>query len=404
MFSKALLFSIALALAVPAPAQEAPARSPYTIDEFVEGRRPVITPRELTGDEKAQARELMKAIHAALKQEKPPARELLEQLAPLAESSDRKMMKTMVLGYAGAGELLPWPADADQFSAWWPNSFLSGLWAMKAWQAGDRSKEVSKAVDSCWNKGTKLEGRCGYTITVEAEGDPFFVFRNHWQHGKSAPRDVVFTEHTLTPPFEKQKARFDAFVARMKNGESYTAWDYIWAEVWAKRNGPQYLAELEKAQIAGSAAYVQRQAAAAQNAKDERAARVAEWDKLQAKRTQAKAANSTLSESDEARWVQLSHVLGGKYLVPFGSENVILRWTTIDSLCRDDSGPVCQRQKQLYEYRAEEARAERAARDAALRNFKLGGSSVKVRTYDHNGNYLGTETMPAWQADVIGAQ
>jgi hypothetical protein len=82
---------------------------------------------------------------------------------------------------------------------------------------------------------------------------------------------------------------------------------------------------------------------------------------------------------------------------------VLTQETAIDSLCRADSGKVCQRQKQLFQYRVEAGRSEQNMKEAALRNMTLGGRDVTVRNYDQDGNYLGTTTMPAWQAEVAGA-
>ena len=50
------------------------------------------------------------------------------------------------------------------------------------------------------------------------------------------------------------------------------------------------------------------------------------------------------------------------------------------------------------------AHNERLEREMALRNLTMGGESVSVRAYDPNGNYLGSSTMPAWQADILKGQ
>jgi hypothetical protein len=401
MFRAALLAVIAMCGMGVAAAQEDAPRAPYTVDEYVEARRPIISARTLSGEEHRQADALISTINTTIKAGQRVDYAVLDQLAPLAESGDRKLMKAMMQGYAGAGALQPWPADGDQFTSWSPGIKLAGLWAVEVWKAGDRSKETSKAIDNCWAKYQE-DGRCGFLVRAKDDFNP--VFNAHWAHGKGAPKDVVFTAYSLTPPPEKQKERFEKFVADTLAGEPYSAWQYIWAEVWAQRNGGDALQRLEAAAREGSKTRWSREAARIEDAKLEREKQIAEWEALQAKRRDAKAEGYKLSDSDEASWIQLSHILGGKYLVPFAAENVIIQWTVIDSLCREDAGPVCQRQKQLYQYRADAARAERDAREAALRNLTLGGGSVNVRTYDQSGNYLGTTSMPAWQADVIGAQ
>jgi len=401
MLRTALLVTLILGSASPVWAQEASAKAPYTIDEYVEVRRPVIIKRKFTPEEKAQADKLVSTINAMLKKKELVPGDLLEQLAPLAETGDRNAMRAMMLGYRGARAVSPLPADAIDLTSSLPNTKLGGLWAMALWNEGDRSKEASYAIDNCWRSNNPPPGICGYT--VKARDDFQNVFNLHWSQGKAEPKDVVFTEYSLRPSPEKQKERFDKFLAHLRGGNEYTGPEYLWAEVWAKRAGGDYPAMLETASRDGHKMSVSRVAADAVNARMEREAQVASWDKLQAQRQQAKAEGGKLPEADESAWIGLSHQLGGKYLVPFASENVLMFAMTIDSLCSGDNGPVCQRQRQLYQYRAEAALSEQNMREAALRNMTLGGGSVSVRSYDSSGNYLGTTSMPTWQADIAGA-
>jgi hypothetical protein len=406
MLRTALLISLVLGVASPVCAQSwrgpEPVRASYTMDEYVEVRRPLITKRKFTPEEKAQADKLISTINSMLKKKELVPSALLEQLALLAETGDRNAMKAMMLGYRGAAAVSPLPADIPDIMSSTPNGKLAGLWAMMLWKEGDHSKEVSQGIDGCWRANNPPPGQCGYT--VKAKDDFRNVFNLHWTEGKGPPKDVVFTEYSLRPSPEKQKERFDKFLAHRRNGGEYTSAEYMWAEVWAKREGGEYPAMLEAAQRAGYTLSVSRDAVRAVNAKMERDEQVAKWDKLQAQRLQAKAEGGKLSTAEEADWINLSHTLGGKYLVPFASENVLMFAMTIDSLCSGDSGPVCQRQRQLYQYRAEAALSEHNIREGIMRSMTLGGrGDVSVRSYDSSGNYLGTTTMPAWQADIAGA-
>jgi hypothetical protein len=403
MLRAALLISLVLGVASPVCAQAPePVRAAYTMDEYVEVRRPVITKRKFTPEEKAQADKLISTINAMLKKKELVPSALLEQLALLAETGDRNAMKAMMAGYRGAAAVSPLPADIPDIMSSTPNEKLAGLWGMMLWKEGDHSKDVSKAIDGCWMRDNPPPGFCGYT--VKAKDDFEDVFKAHWAYGKGEPKNVVFTEYSLRPSPEKQKERFDKFVAHLRGGGDYTSPEYMWAEVWAKREGGEYSAMLETASRDGSQASASRKSVQAINAKMERDEQIAKWDKLQAQRLQARAGGGALSTAEEADWINLSHRLGGKYLVPFASENVLMFAMTIDSLCSGDSGPVCQRQRQLYQYRAEAALSEHNIREGIMRSMTLGGGGdVSVRSYDSSGNYLGTTTMPAWQADIAGA-
>ena len=58
MLRAAQLLSFAVCVATPAVAQGGEVRAPYTLDEYVEARRPIIETRDLTNAEKAQAKTL----------------------------------------------------------------------------------------------------------------------------------------------------------------------------------------------------------------------------------------------------------------------------------------------------------------------------------------------------------
>src|SRR5262245_51901197 len=122
MLRAALCLSLAI-VAAPALAQE---KATYTVNEFVEPRRPVIVKRKFTSAEQAEAKRLI----AEIKKQEKPTHALMDQLAPLAATGDKDAMKAMVSGYNRAEWLLPPPLD-DPFrlGSVQPAYKLAGLWA-----------------------------------------------------------------------------------------------------------------------------------------------------------------------------------------------------------------------------------------------------------------------------------
>lgn len=404
MLRTALMLATALAFAAPALAQEKCKADPAGVTEaqYVEARRPVIAKHKLTSEERSEANKLMSDIKATLMKKGKPEHAKLDRLAVLGGSGDREIMKVLVEGYDGAG-----PVNViDGGETWVPRRMLAGLWAIQLYRDGEKSKAVSKAISNCLGKGAtaydaKVDGICGFTANIQ--NDHKKSFHAHWTGEGGLPKSATFTEYKLVQTQEQEIARFEKALIEYRDADGGYGDDYGWAACWSNIKGGDYRARwLGSSQIA-SANYATGELNKTLRAQAEIDQKAAKWTALQARRVAAKSSGGSLSDADETDWASLSFWLGGKYLLPYASETVLIQETAIQSLCAAESGPVCQRQRQLFQYRIEAARSEQNMKDAALRNMTLGGRDVSVRTYDQDGNYLGTTTMPAWQADVVGA-
>jgi hypothetical protein len=404
MLRAALLTAAALSLATPAFAQKAceAGATGVTANQYVEARRPVIVKRKLTSEERAEANKLASQIKSNLKSKTKPDHAALDRLAVLASSGDRDLMKVVMEGNMDTGPVQV--IDLEGAETWTVRSKLAGLWAIHLWGEGDRSKPVSKALAGCVgqdNYGTHgKKTDCGFTASVAFDGKS--TFNGHWNGQTGVPKSATFTEVTLLETPEQEVARYQKALAEYRNSH-YDNAEHNWAACWAGLKGGAIWAEWNGTEGLSSANYATVELNKQLRKQAEIDEKAALWTALQTQRVQAKAAGGALSETDEGKWASLSFWLGGKYLLPYASETVLLQETAIDSLCRADDGKVCQRQKQLFQYRVEAGRSEQNMKEAALRNMTLGGGDVTVRNYDQNGNYLGTTTMPAWQADIAGA-
>jgi hypothetical protein len=404
MLRAALLTAAALSLAMPAFAQkgcEAGATG-VTTNQYVEARRPVIAKRKLTGEEKTEANKLASQVKANIKSKTPSDEATLDRLAVLATSGDRELMKVVMEGNRLA--VPPRVIDEKDGKSWNARGKLAGLWAIHLWGEGDRSKPVSQALSGCVQQdiygthGKKTD--CGFTASVAFDGKS--TFNGHWAGQTGVPKSATFTEITLLETPEEELARYQKALAQYREGRRDFA-DYHWASCWAGLKGGATWAEWSGTEGLASANARTNELNNQLRAQAETDQKAAQWAALQAQRVQAKASGGALSEADEGKWASLSFWLGGKYLLPYASETVLTQETAIQSLCNADSGKICQRQKQLFQYRVEAGRSEQNMKEARLRNLTLGGRDVTVRNYDQNGNYLGTTTMPEWQADVAGA-
>lgn len=397
----AMLFTASLAFAAPVFAQEKCKAAPNGVTEaqYVEARRPVIVKRKLTGEERSEGNKLMSDINAALKNKGKPEHAKLDRLAVLGGSGDREIMKVLVDGYAEAG-----PVNVmDGGETWTARKKLAGLWAVQLYRDGEKSKAVSKAIDNCLGKGAtdyiaNVAGICGFSAKIE--NDYKKSFHDHWTGNGALPKSATFAEYSLVETPAQETARFEKALIEKRAGE-FTD-DREWAGCWANIKGGGYLVRWNGSDQIAWQNYQTKELNRQTRAKAELDQKVAEWAALQAKRVELKKSGGKLSDVDEGAWAGLAFWLGGKYLLPYASETVLIQETAIRSLCDADGGAVCQRQWQLFQYRSDAARSEQNIREGEFRNLTLGESDVTVRNYDQDGNYLGTTTMPAWQADLAG--
>lgn len=331
----------------------------------------------------------------------------LDELRPLANTGDLNVMRTMfegvrswsevkteILGYSNYG-----PGNADAFRA------LSGLWAVMLWREGERSPKLAQEIDYCLGamkiKWSRVEGKlCGFSATFDGDYEHDITRYGDGKKGAKPPRSAVFDEWPMAPKAtpEEERARFEALLAAYRRGE--TNKDSAWISSWIQKQSPE-------TQDAWSSALDEywkiangRQGAERVAGEERRKAEIVEWDELQAKRVAAKAAGKGLPAEEEERFVRLSFSLRGRHIVPMGQERVFTLQVDIDEFCAHAPGIYCDRQRNLAYARENAAMEERVSRENAWKIDRSRGD-VTVRNYDQSGNYLGSSSLPAWQADIL---
>ncbi len=383
-----------------------------TVAEYVEARRPVIIGQPLSSADKAVTGKLVSAIRAAIKDKNRRVMVAdLDALAPYGASGDRQIMKALSEGYLDLE-----PGDIYVTDPYMPsyygkpaveaNTILAGLWGMHLWKDGDRSREMSRALANCVGVTADAKfgsGRCGFTASF-SESDYDKGVDSHANGKGRLPKEATFEEKTLLAPFGDEEYRWRLALTAYRRGDSDRSKE-PWAACWSKRQGGEYLALWAGSKDVASQAQQQTLRDSAAQAAYEAAQNPKDWAELQAKRVAAKAEGGELSNADYAKWIRLSYKLGAQYLVPLASEVYLREKSAIDSLCRQP-GDVCERQRRIWNQLDADARNEAAAKEARWRAAIEDSSpgSVSVRTYDQNGNYLGSTTMPKWQADILGGR
>jgi hypothetical protein len=401
-FVVAVLALLACAVATGAQAQESdPTGKGFTTAELVELRRPDIHKRPLSGEEKAMA----KALIAELKQR--PTLFVADQLRLFANTGDRSSMKAVFDSFQT--RMFPQAIDQPEIAGDVPGRNLRGLWAAALWREGERSKDLSRAIDDCEGGiSDEQRRRCGFG--VQTDNDPKNNFGNHWAGKGKPPKTAVFTDYSMASTPEADRARFEKIVETYRSGRDVEADDYHWAAGWAKRDGAESRARwdgsgriaidnsriIEANRIADEKVFRDRQIAE-QKAIRER--QIAGWTAYETSRKAGK-----LSDADHAAWVGYSIALGGAYLEGYAMETYLADDGLIESFCNAKLGATCNRQRAIRDKLAADARLEQLDKELALRNITLGGGSTMVRSYDQNGNYLGAQSMPSWQADILAGK
>lgn len=415
MLRAALLSAVALAGAFPAFAQArcvASGPGVQSAAEYVEARRPVVSKRKLTNDEKAVTKKLVSSIRARINDKNSSVKVAdLEALAPYGNSGDREIMKALSEGYLDLA-----PGDIHVTDAGVTNYFgkpavaaehmLAGLWGMQLWIDGDRSREMARALANC--VGTDADarygsGRCGFEAEF-SEKDYDKGVDSYAQGKGRLPKAATFREKSLLMPFGDEEYRFKLALTAYRRGDNDRS-KQAWGECWAKRQGGEYAALWDNSSATAQAAQRLTQETSAAQAERETLQNPKDWEALQARRVEAKAQGGELSNADYAKWIRLSYKLGGKYLVPLASEVYLREQSAIESLCRQQ-GEVCDRQRRIWDQIASEARNEAEMKEARWRAAIEDNSpgSTSVRTYDQSGNYLGATSMPKWQADILSGR
>lgn len=402
--------ALVLAGAQQASAQYMPGEP--TPQEYIDAYRPVIQPRALTPDETATMKRLSSQF---LKKGFRPNEALLLELHPLAQAGDKTAIKAMMVGWDSCGP--PWKTTFLQTSysggeATLACNQLAALWAMKVWNTGDQSRDVARIMMYCFERqqfatyGNVKGPKCGVNARIEADFDSAIDRYAGNEKGSKPPRSITVTDYLLAPKMtpEEERAKFDSWIAAYSKGQRPNDDTRLgWIDAYIKRQGPAAYKEWSDAiekfwaiengrigaeRVAGEEAHKQR---------------IADWEKLNALRTSAKAERKSLPAAEEQKFVTLSFQLRGKYIVPYGMENVLMDAWARDDFCANGPSNICERQRDLARARQSAADEERLARELAWSRPRAGGD-VSVRTYDQNGNFLGASSVPAWQADILAGR
>jgi hypothetical protein len=140
-----LVIAACAAIAVIAATAMAQTASAPTPEEFIDAHRPVMAARVLTKDEQAFSKQLIKQIEKAER----PDDQLLEQLRPMASAGDKASMWAMFRGYRKFWYAGPLTTDYETIARSRISKAITALWAMRLWEAGERSKEVAKGIMLC---------------------------------------------------------------------------------------------------------------------------------------------------------------------------------------------------------------------------------------------------------------
>lgn len=286
MLRYALLSVIALTACMPAFAQARCVSSGpgvQTVAEYVEARRPIISKRTLTNEEKSVTRKLVSDIRSRIRDKNSSVKVAdLEALAPYGDTGDREIMKTLSEGYLDLAPGDIYVTDAYMPDYWGkpavePEHILAGLWGMQLWIDGDRSREMSRALANCvgtsaWAKLGR--NRCGFEAEF-SENDHDKGVDSHAAGKGRLPKAATFTEKTLLLPFEEEEYRFRQALTAYRRGDNDRSKE-PWGACWAKRQGGEYAelwngssATAQQAQrqtLENSAAQAEREAA--QNPRD----------------------------------------------------------------------------------------------------------------------------------------
>lgn len=428
--------------------------------ELFELYRPTMQPRELSREEREEVRALLKlhresddaewlAWHAEQGTIKPPRRQAtLLRLIELGESGDKEAMLAARTAMAGAGQGLGWGVDApfrvdvshpdeDNYAEYLANA-LVGHWTALIWKmhGPERSREARTGLSQCmaqYNYVTQyndtFSGRtylvdCGFTLKISdafkkskdasrmATHSVSYLAEKYVEDGGKPPFEIV-SVYGLPSDTATQAALYDRLVKSWRRCDAadplgikcgLTLGQRAWVEHYAQVNNrvsDLYNAE-EIARKKDELDRINAEYYAREAVRRKRDADLAEWEqgmkKLPAGTHAAQRHNPVLEA--------LSARLGDEYLERFAAHFVVLADENIRRLCNAGSAS-CRAQLELQQQRFElyaAQEAERRAAASAASRAPLPSPSVNVRSYDQNGNYMGSETMTRGEAELRGAK
>lgn len=446
-----LLFCFGMALPLQAATEDPPR---WEADAWFDHFRPVLQPRELTKEEREEVRTLLKQHLAATAPTMVPWRirdgrpvgELRKQatllrLFELGESGDKEAMlaarAAIFADGAGWGEDAPFKlVFVDQNNN---NRYAEGValaltayWTALIWDrhGPERSGEARLGLQSCL-QGHEADARykqvftgrnpyvnCGFSVALSEAGfktrrmkrfgrdNLESMISDYVQNGGKSPL-AIRAFHSTLGDAEFDKKRFQDLLARYRPSKQWdalglvTGWtdtDRAWVEHYAAANNRQadIVAMLQRVdREAADAAY--RSADSARQQREHACEK--DIERLGTTHLEVLPSSITYLEATCA-------AAGDRYLDRFAAVFVVKDAGNVDRLCNYGSAS-CARQRAAQNQRNAEFTAELEAKRNAINNAftgKLPSPSVNVRSYDQNGNYLGTQSMTRGEAELRGAK
>lgn len=454
-----IAFAALLALAatvVALPVHAAPQDPPrWEADVWFDRFRPTLTPRELTKAERAEVRALAAKHRAAmgpwrvpdLVKEGKPVGELRQQatllrLFELGQSGDEDaMLAAREAIYSdglcgGWGEDAPFRVARDATGgceyAQGVALALTGYWTALIWQqhGPERSRAGYQGLKSCFllyqaysSARGVFEGRnpfvkCGFSMKLseaaftskemKQRGKVYLdvALNDYWKEGGKPPLEVhAFYPTVGDAEFDRQ--RFKRLLAIYKPAReadslglatNWTETDRAWVEHYAavnERNGDvKAMLEQKDRQLADAIWRANQSARLMRESECSKGLQTLATTHLQVTDYAVRSLENTCAGAGDA------------YLEKFAQRYMVETPANVERLCNAGSATCPRLRAGQAQRNAEFAAQEKAKRDAINNAFtgKLPPTSVQVRKYDQQGNYIGTETMTKGEADLRGAK
>lgn len=368
------------------------ARSQRFIEEVVELHRPVMAPRKLSGAEKNELKAVVKAY------ERVPTFAGLERLKALAQSGDAEAMKAMIVALEG----FP-PPDAPLESrntgrSATVNEALRSLWAAHYWQLNGPDREIARLMQPClisspyfgFYRGVASFFDCGFDLESSVPAFELVLRAYVEKRGKAPQATVYFTPLHGGEAF--QLARYDRIKKRIAQGQGSSYGEEDWIAYYSAQNDM-------RAQDQKWAEYaVAFRQAGIQNNQQRHNLYVSDlttrWNRLFGK--------SDISTSDLNSLEYLSAALGGSHLDRFVQQYGLKTRFALDKLCKQDAVACAAQTPRVEQAQAAVAPVHSGGYTPAPQSSD--SALLSVRTYDSGGNYTGTTSMTAWEAEILGVK
>lgn len=402
------------------------------LSEFLERDRPRFTVRSLTSAERREIQQLIEPYssidvvrHIAFNG-RPSWGNLgvpysvIQRLMLLGETGDKfamdSLLKVMRLALMigesnqtslGASRYDPKDSASaigtDQSLAWIRLFQLTRVWSAHRWDRHGADRLAAFAFIQCY----PAKDECGYAYDLDRTKEGGSLYEWAIQGDSDFYQEV--TNIRFFPvdagPAERLQ-RFTNLLGQLRwtyqgRNERISAQDYAWMAAFAKANG--------LADVYDNAWLITTMQDARHWHPSERVFDLAKWHIKHKADWEAEFALSNISAERQRVLLSNAKRLGNNYLLRYAQKYPLETLDEIQQICQLNS-PDCQRQGQLYEgqrRRNAAFTAELEARRKAINSFGTGtlpSAAVTVRTYDRNGNYVGSTTTTRTDAELSGAK